>query len=134
MLDSCMHCPMAKSNQLPFFFLSDSRASDPLELLHLDLWGPAPCLSTSGARYFSDNCIQLNTFIEKQLNTFVKCIQSDNGGEYRNKTCSIVSPPPGSHVVRCRWIYKIKYKSDGSMDRYKGRLVAQGFTQTAGVD
>ena len=83
---------------------------------------------------FSDNCIQLNTFIEKQLNTFVKCIQSDNGGEYRNNTCSIVSPPPGSHVVRCRWIYKIKYKSDGSMDRYKARLVAQGFTQTAGVD
>ena len=52
----------------------------------------------------------------------------------RNNNWSLVSPPPGSHVVRCRWIYKIKYKSDGSMDRYKALLVGQGFTQTAGVD
>ena len=32
------------------------------------------------------------------------------------------------------WIYKIKYKPDAAVDRFKARLVAQGYTQTAGVD
>lgn len=47
----CSSCPLAKSKQLPFS-LSSSHASAPLELLHLDLWGPAPCMSTTGACYF----------------------------------------------------------------------------------
>ena len=34
----------------------------------------------------------------------------------------------------CHWIYKVKYKPDGSNDRFKAQLVAQGYTQTAGVD
>ena len=46
----CVHCPLAKSHKLPFSF-SSSHASHPLELLHLDLWGPAPCPTTSRAGY-----------------------------------------------------------------------------------
>ena len=52
----------------------------------------------------------------------------------RNKTWCLVSPPSDAHVVSHPWIYKIKYKPDGSIDRYKARLVAQGFTQTVGID
>jgi hypothetical protein len=36
--------------------------------------------------------------------------------------------------VSSRWVYKTKFKSDGTIDRHKARLVAQGFTQTFGVD
>lgn len=32
------------------------------------------------------------------------------------------------------WIYKVKYKLDGLVERYKARLVAKGFTQTKGLD
>lgn len=35
-------------------------------------------------------------------------------------------------VVEC--IYKVKYKVDGSLDRYKVRLVAKGYTQQLGLD
>lgn len=37
-------------------------------------------------------------------------------------------------MISCQWIYKIKRNSDGSVARYKARLVANGNQQTAGVD
>ena len=39
--------------------------------------------------------------------------------------------PLPSHVVpiTCRWIYKVKTRSDGSIEHYKVRLVARGFQQ-----
>ncbi|KAK9182889.1 hypothetical protein WN944_026037 [Citrus x changshan-huyou] len=51
-----------------------------------------------------------------------------------NKTWNIVKLPHGKKIVGCRWIYKIKYISDGTIERHKARLVARGFTQTYGED
>ena len=42
--------------------------------------------------------------------------------------------PNGKKVVGSRWIYKTKFNSNGSIERHKARLVAQGFTQTYGID
>ena len=44
-------------------------------------------------------------------------------------TWSVVPLPQGKHPIGCRWIYKIKYRSDGSVERHKARLVAKGYTQ-----
>ncbi|PRQ17191.1 putative RNA-directed DNA polymerase [Rosa chinensis] len=51
-----------------------------------------------------------------------------------NRTWSIVKLPKGQKIVGAKWIYKIKFNSDGSIERHKARLVARGFTQTFGVD
>ena len=37
-------------------------------------------------------------------------------------------------MIGCRWVYKIKHHSDGSIESYKARLVAKDFTQLEGVD
>ncbi|KAL4364052.1 hypothetical protein GQ457_04G026420 [Hibiscus cannabinus] len=50
------------------------------------------------------------------------------------KTWSVVSLPSGKKAIDCKWVYRIKRKVDGSIDRYKARLAAKGFTQIEGVD
>ena len=52
----------------------------------------------------------------------------------KNHTWDLVTLPPGQFVVGCKWIYKIKIRSDESIERYKARLVAKGFTQEYGID
>ncbi|KAL4310065.1 hypothetical protein GQ457_01G025390 [Hibiscus cannabinus] len=50
------------------------------------------------------------------------------------QTWTIVPLPAGKKPIDCKWVYRIKRKADGSIDRYKAQLVAKGFTQIEGVD
>ena len=51
-----------------------------------------------------------------------------------NNTWTLTLFPTSKKLIGCKWVYKIKYKADGSIERYKARLVAKGFTQKEGVD
>ncbi|XP_022895254.1 uncharacterized protein LOC111409434 [Olea europaea var. sylvestris] len=42
--------------------------------------------------------------------------------------------PPGKWPIGCKWVYKIKLKPDGIVERYKARLVAKGYNQVEGLD
>jgi len=42
--------------------------------------------------------------------------------------------PPGKRAIGCKWIYRTKFHSDGSIDKCKARLVALGCRQKFGVD
>jgi hypothetical protein len=42
--------------------------------------------------------------------------------------------PEGKKVIGCKWVYKVKHNSNGSISRYKVRLVAKGYAQTHGID
>ena len=46
----------------------------------------------------------------------------------------MVDLPPGQSIVGCRWVYKIKSKADGFVERYKACLVGKGFTQEYGIN
>jgi hypothetical protein len=51
-----------------------------------------------------------------------------------NNTWDLVPRPPGANVVIGKWIFKHKFRSDGSLERYKACWVLRGFTQRPGVD
>lgn len=51
-----------------------------------------------------------------------------------NGTWDLVPRSQTTNVIGCKWIYRIKTKPDGSVDRYKARLVVKGFHQRPGVN
>ena len=51
-----------------------------------------------------------------------------------NNTWKLTLLPAGKSPIGCKWVYKVKYHSDGSIEWYKARLVAKGFTQKLGLD
>jgi hypothetical protein len=52
----------------------------------------------------------------------------------KNKVWEIVPRPKNKDVVSSRWLFKIKHAADGSIEKYKARFVAHGFSQKEGID
>lgn len=52
----------------------------------------------------------------------------------KNGTWILSDLPPGRKPISCKWTFKLKYKANGDIDKYKARLVARGFTQKKGFD
>ncbi|GKB74239.1 retrovirus-related pol polyprotein from transposon TNT 1-94, partial [Tanacetum coccineum] len=51
-----------------------------------------------------------------------------------NHTWTITELPPGKSHIIYKWVYRIKCKADGSIDKSKARLVAKGHTQKEGIN
>ena len=52
----------------------------------------------------------------------------------KNCTWEMVELPIGKKTIGCKWVFSVKYKSDGTIDRYKARLVAKEYAHTYGID
>jgi Reverse transcriptase (RNA-dependent DNA polymerase)/gag-polypeptide of LTR copia-type/Integrase core domain/GAG-pre-integrase domain len=50
------------------------------------------------------------------------------------QTWELTELPPGKRAIGCKWVFKVKYDSDGKESRYKARLVAKGYSQKFGED
>jgi hypothetical protein len=65
---------------------------------------------------------------------WLQAMQDEITALHTQGTWSLVSLPAKRTLVGCKWIFKIKRHSDGSIARHKARLVAQGFSQEPGLD
>ncbi|KAJ1689062.1 hypothetical protein LUZ63_013217 [Rhynchospora breviuscula] len=112
-------------------------------------------VGTSGTPYSISHYVNCNRFSlnhrkflsavtkEREPNCFGEAVKSKNWRSAmqaeiealeRNDTWSVEELPPGKTSIGCKWVYKIKYNSDGTIERYKARLVALGNRQVEGVD
>nr|GEV25247.1 zinc finger, CCHC-type [Tanacetum cinerariifolium] len=84
--------------------------------------------------------------IEEDPRTYNEAMQSRDSGFWKeaiddeigsimeNNTWVLSDLPPGCKTLGCKWIFKRKMKVDGTFDKFKARLVIQGFRQKEGID
>lgn len=59
---------------------------------------------------------------------------NEYNGFIQNDTQSLVTFNSSQNTIGCKWVFRLKRKSDGIIDRYKACLVAKGFHQCLGLD
>ncbi|KAA0045164.1 Integrase, catalytic core [Cucumis melo var. makuwa] len=52
----------------------------------------------------------------------------------KNHTWDLVPKPKDVKPISCKWVYKVKTQADGTIKRYKARLVARRFSQQYGLN
>ena len=75
-----------------------------------------------------------SSFEEVEDPTWVDAMVEEYDSIVRNSAWEIVPRLEGKSVVGSRWVYKVKQVADGSVEKYKARFVARGFSQIEGID
>ena len=68
-----------------------------------------------------------STYWKEAVNSKIESILSNN-------TWELTDLPPGNKPLGSKWIFKRKMKPDGTIDKYKARLVVKGYKQKQGLD
>src|SRR5438270_381430 len=79
-----------------------------------------------------ENVFSLDTGIQTSITSYGTLRESEFLAA--NKTWQLVQLPPGRKAITTKWVFKVKRHSDGTIDRFKARVVARGFTQKFGID
>lgn len=65
---------------------------------------------------------------------WLKAIEEELNSLKSNETWNLEPVPKNKKMIGCKWVFKIKYTTNGKPDRFKARLVAQGYSQKYGTD
>ncbi|KAL2923679.1 Retrovirus-related Pol polyprotein from transposon TNT 1-94 [Bienertia sinuspersici] len=93
--------------------------------------------SSSHKSFLSSVCEYKEPKSFKEASTkpeWVEAMQKEIDALNKNNTWTFVDLPKGKKAIGSKWVYKVKLKADGTLDRCKARLVAHGCNQKHGVD
>uniref|UniRef100_A0A2N9GH34 DUF659 domain-containing protein n=1 Tax=Fagus sylvatica TaxID=28930 RepID=A0A2N9GH34_FAGSY len=138
----CEPCIYAKNHRVSFP-LSFNKSDVPFSLIHTNVWGPSPIPTYTGVQWFV-------SFIDDCARKGYKCYHPHFGKLFVSMDVTFLKQeayfPRGASdtslqgeigskkTVGCKWVFMVKHKADGSVERYKAWLVAKGYTQTYGID
>jgi len=69
-----------------------------------------------------------------QAKEWLNAVEEELSSLEEHKTWEVCDLPEGRKAIGCKWIFKIKQRQDGTVDRFKARLVVKGYSQQEGVD
>jgi hypothetical protein len=69
-----------------------------------------------------------------QKGQWKEAMEKEHQSIIKNEVWEIVPRPKEKSVVTSKWVYKIKHAADESVDKYKARFMARGFSQKEGED
>jgi hypothetical protein len=71
----------------------------------------------------------VEAFASRDADDWKEAVHSEMDSILSNETWELVDRPYGCKPVYCKWVFKKKLRPDGTIDKYKVRLVAKGYTQ-----
>nr|GEX50322.1 putative reverse transcriptase, RNA-dependent DNA polymerase, Gag-polypeptide of LTR copia-type [Tanacetum cinerariifolium] len=105
-------------------FIVESKVKYSLKIFvsYVNLSSQNKCFSTELNKSFEPK-----TFYEaSKVQHWIEAMNNEMDALYRNDTWEIIDLPISRKAIGGKWVYKIKYKSSGDIDRYKARYVAKG--------
>ena len=70
----------------------------------------------------------------KQHEPWINAMNDEYASLMKNQTWELVELPENKVPIGSKWLYKLKFKADGTIDKFKARLVAKGYAQKEGID
>jgi Reverse transcriptase (RNA-dependent DNA polymerase)/Integrase core domain/GAG-pre-integrase domain len=92
------------------------------------------CFASLDAAAASDNPTHKAAMNGPDAARWLAAIDAEIKAQIDNGTWDLVSLPIEAHAIGSKFVLRVKYNADGSLDKLKARLVAQGFTQVEGKD
>ena len=85
------------------------------------------CLSTKAKNYL---ITEPQTFTQaKPYAEWRDAMQSEINALLQNHTWVLVPRPPATNIISSKWVYRIKKKANGKIDRFKARIIGKGYSQ-----
>ncbi|XP_070054094.1 uncharacterized protein [Nicotiana tomentosiformis] len=121
----CDACQISKNTRNSFKTKDIVSTTKPLQLLHMDLFGPTRTASIGEPKKVDEAL---------KDSSWTQAMQYELDQFDKNQVWELVPKPENATVVGTKWVFRNKLNEEGKVVRNKARLVAQGYSQQEGVD